>query len=108
MQYGGGQFFDRFAGGVKVGNAFLTDLSFSPDSRRMAYVAQVGYGQVVVVDGNEGKQYDNLFRRKLFLTHFDLFQNPALYPDTNMKTGPIFESRSIFFISLPSNNAAYS
>jgi hypothetical protein len=32
----------------------------SPDSQRVAYVAQLGDKQFVVVDGKEGKQYDNI------------------------------------------------
>jgi len=33
---------------------------FSPDSRHVAYVAQSGKGQCVVVDGREGKGYDSI------------------------------------------------
>jgi roadblock/LC7 domain-containing protein len=37
-------------------------LIFSPDSRHVAYVAGAGARQFVVVDGNEGKQYDGLVK----------------------------------------------
>jgi hypothetical protein len=36
----------------------IDTLLFSPDSRRVAYMAAVGAKQFVVVDGNEGKPYD--------------------------------------------------
>ncbi len=35
-------------------------LIFSPDSKRMAYVAGAGNKYFVVVDGKEGKQYDSI------------------------------------------------
>ena len=35
---------------------------FSPDSKRVAYDAQVGNKRVVVIDGKEGKAYDDLPR----------------------------------------------
>ena len=37
-------------------------LNFSPDSRHVAYVAGAEAKQFVVVDGNEGKQYDGLVK----------------------------------------------
>jgi hypothetical protein len=37
-------------------------LNFSPDSRHVAYVAGAEARQFVVVDGDEGKQYDGLVK----------------------------------------------
>jgi roadblock/LC7 domain-containing protein len=37
-------------------------LNFSPNSRHVAYVAGAGTKQFVVVDGNEGRQYDGLVK----------------------------------------------
>ena len=44
------------AGLIGVPGSFL----FSPDSRRLAYGATVGDKRLVVVDGEEGKQYDEI------------------------------------------------
>ena len=41
-----------------VGDPGLNALVFSPDSRRLAYMAGVGEKRTVVVDGNEGIPYD--------------------------------------------------
>ncbi len=41
--------------GIKAGM-----LAFSPDSRHLAYGAQGDKGWVVVLDGQEGKPYENL------------------------------------------------
>lgn len=38
----------------------VAGLQFSPDSRRVAYVAHVGQQQFVVVNGREGKRYDDI------------------------------------------------
>ena len=35
-------------------------LMFSPDSKHVIYVAEVGKKQVVAVDGNPGKPYDSI------------------------------------------------
>lgn len=35
-------------------------LIFSPDSQRVAYMAELGDKQFVVVDGKEAREYDNL------------------------------------------------
>ncbi|MFH0870406.1 MAG: hypothetical protein V1866_05110, partial [archaeon] len=40
------------------------DLVFSPDSKRLAYVAKDGDSQLVVVDETEGKQFDNISKIK--------------------------------------------
>jgi hypothetical protein len=36
------------------------DPTFSPDSRHIAYMAAIGEKCFVVIDKNEGKQYDNI------------------------------------------------
>ena len=38
----------------------------SPDSKRVAYVTQVGDKQFVVVNGKEGKQYDGIWWEPIF------------------------------------------
>ena len=38
--------------------ALPSSLAVSPDSKRVAYAAQRGFTQLVVVDGVEGKEYD--------------------------------------------------
>ena len=47
--------------GKKYDAILERSLSFSPDSKRVAYIAEDGGKQFVVVDGMEGKRYDIFF-----------------------------------------------
>ena len=49
-------YFDLFA------VVFTHSFTFSPDSKRVAYVAKAGLKYLVVVDGKEGKLYDSILK----------------------------------------------
>jgi len=45
----------------------VESLVVSPDSKHLAYVAERGKKQFVVVDGEEGKEYDSFLRGSKFV-----------------------------------------
>lgn len=47
------------------------DPIFSPDSKRVAYTANVGKELFVIVDGEEGKRYDTIVKDSLIFNPDD-------------------------------------
>jgi Tol biopolymer transport system component len=65
-----GKQYDRI---VPIGpdeNSHVLSVFFSPDSKRVAYVAEQEGQQFVVVDGIEGRRYDRVVPLRLVLPHY--------------------------------------